>query len=308
MYLWSFVAPVMTWRRSASQRSPEQLVVLGSIADSLWRRRLESAVRSHGTIEWEPDFAALGERLMIDSRRVAVVVIDTADRNNASAAAFAQTMAETHPGVGIVVYRRPIIGSESEAMLLGAAGVHDMIVAGVTDEGFSARSILTAACRAGAADVVVARLRQILPKRLQPYAEAAVRNPARNTISLVAEHLNVHRQTPNVWCRKEQFIRAEELLIWSRLLLTGALLCLTSRTLESIGNELDYASPTALRNQLKSYTGLTATEIRSRGFESLVGHFEGRIAQHRAGLGGARLHVAAEARPTLDTRIVQIKR
>jgi len=286
MYSSIAATSVMQRRSRASLRCPEQMNVFGCVRDALWRRRLESAVRDHGTIEWWPDFAALVEKLTTEFRRVAVVVIDTTDCNNASAAAFARTMAVTHPGVGIVVYRNPIIGSEAEAMLLGAAGVHDTLVAGITDEGFTARGILFAACRGGAADVAIFRLNQVVPKRLRPYAEAAVRNPARNTITAVCEHLNIHRQTPQTWCRKEGFLRAEELLIWSRLLFTGALLELTSRTLESIANELEYASPTALRNQLKSYTGLTATQIRERGFEALFDMFKGRVAQYQAGLGG----------------------
>jgi hypothetical protein len=66
----------------------------------------------------------------------------------------------------------------------------------------------------------------------------------------------------------------------------AALLELTNRTLESIASELDYGSATALRNQVKRYTGLTATTIRSKGLVAVASLFRGRIAQHRAGFGG----------------------
>jgi hypothetical protein len=61
---------------------------------------------------------------------------------------------------------------------------------------------------------------------------------------------------------------------------------LTSRTLESIAIELDYSSSTSLRNQLKNYTGMTATQIRAQGLISVVNVFSGRVAQRRAGFGG----------------------
>src|SRR5207253_1095825 len=102
----------------------------------------------------------------------------------------------------------------------------------------------------------------------------------------LAQHLNVHRQTPNTWCKKERYLRPEELLMWCRLLLVAAMLELTSRTLDSIAIELEYASSTSLRNQLKNYTGMTATQIRSLGLNSVVGVFIGRVAQRRAGFGG----------------------
>jgi hypothetical protein len=61
---------------------------------------------------------------------------------------------------------------------------------------------------------------------------------------------------------------------------------LTSRTLDSIAIELDYASSTSLRNQLKNYTGMTATQIRANGLSAVANVFKGRVAQRRAGFGG----------------------
>src|SRR4051812_34674622 len=57
---------------------------------------------------------------------------------------------------------------------------------------------------------------------------------------------------------------------WCRLLFVAALLELTSRTLESIAIELEYGSATALRNQMKRYTGLTATTVRGKGLEAVA--------------------------------------
>src|SRR5207245_96956 len=99
-------------------------------------------------------------------------------------------------------------------------------------------------------------------------------------------HLNVHRQTPNWWCRSERHLKPEELLVWCRLFLVAALLELTSRTLDSIALDLDYASSTSLRNQLKKYTGLTATKVRGAGMDAVFRVFAGRVAQVQGGYAG----------------------
>jgi AraC-like DNA-binding protein len=134
----------------------------------------------------------------------------------------------------------------------------------------------------------MAELQRILPNRLYPFAEAIVRNPSKGSIATITRHLGVHRQTPNFWCRKERYLRPEELLVWCRMLLAAALLELTGRTLDSIAIELDYASSTSLRNQLKNNTGMTATQIRVAGFGRIIDLFVGRVAQVQSGFAGIR--------------------
>jgi AraC-like DNA-binding protein len=224
--------------------------------------------------------------------RVIVAVVDTEDPTGASAHGFARALSEDYPGIGVVVYRRMVADSEADVCMLGAAGVHDILLDGLTDEGYIARNIILDACRRGAADVVMQELREVLPERLVPFADAAVRNPSKSSIGKIAQHLNVHRQTPNTWCRKERYLRPEELLVWCRLLLVASMLELTSRTLDSIAIELDYASSTSLRNQLKNYTGMTATQIRAQGLSAVIAVFSGRVAQRRAGFGGIIDHEA----------------
>ena len=75
---------------------------------------------------------------------------------------------------------------------------------------------------------------------------------------------------------------------------------LTSRTLDSIAIELDYASATSLRNQLKNYTGMTATQIRASGLSAVTNVFMGRVAQRRAGFGGI-------IDPELDSTIIPLR-
>lgn len=252
----------------------------------LWKRKVENSLRDAARVRWFDTFIDLREALETEIARVIVAVVDFEDRTGASAHGFARAMSESYPGIGIVVYRDAKAQSEADVCMLGAAGVHDILLAGLTDDGYVARSIILDACRRGAAELVMQELQKVLPDRLVPFADTAVRNPAKGTIAKVTQHLNVHRQTPNNWCRKERYLRPEELLVWCRLLLVAALLELTTRTLDSIAIELEYASATSLRNQLKNYTGMTATQIRSLGLSTVIDVFIGRVAQRQAGFGG----------------------
>jgi AraC-like DNA-binding protein len=276
----------MTRSHGAPPRSDDRQLIFGCVSSPLRRRKLESSLRDAADIRWFNSFVDLREALETEITRVIVAVVDMADPTGAAAHGFARTLTESHPGIGVVVYRQARNDSEADVCLLGAAGVHDILLEGLTDEGYLAKAIVLDACRRGAADLVMQELKRILPERLFPFADATVRNPGKGSIALIAQHLNVHRQTPNTWCKKERYLRPEELLVWCRLLLVAAMLELTSRTLDSIAIELDYASATSLRNQLKNYTGMTATQIRGTGLGAVISVFSGRVAQRRAGFGG----------------------
>lgn len=290
----------MTRSPTALPRSDDQQLIFGCVASPLRRRKLESSLRDAAVIRWFSSFVDLREALETEIQRVIVAVVEMTDSTGASAHGFARSLADRYPGIGVVVYRRMVADSEADVCQLGAAGVHDILLDGLTDEGYIARTIVLDACRRGAADLVMQELKKVLPERLWPFADAAVRNPSKGSVALISQHLNVHRQTPNTWCKKERYLRPEELLVWCRMLLVAAMLELTSRTLDSIAIELDYASATSLRNQLKNYTGMTATQIRATGLGTVINVFLGRVAQRRAGLGGI-------IDPTFDHDVIPLR-
>ena len=273
----------MPRRRTARTRSEgdDEPLVFGCVADPVGRSRIKGALNGAAVVRWFNSFVDLREALELEPRHVMVVVVDVVDPTGASADGFARGIADYHAGVGVVAYRKPAKDSQADVCQLGAAGVHDVLIAGHTDEGHTAKTIILNACRRGAADLVMTELQRILPTRLHPFADAAVRHPSKRTVGALAQHLSVHRQTPNVWCKAEKYVNPEELLVWCRLLLVAALLELTCRTLDSIADELEYASATSLRNQLRSYTHMTATKIRESGMSQVVELFAGRVAQHK---------------------------
>lgn len=263
-------------------------LVLACLRSDLGRRRLSASLRGHADVQWKASIAEVDESLTTSPRQVMAVIIQDDDEGCQSVGALARQLAARGAGTAVLGYldQKPV--NHSALCRLGAAGVHDVLIAGVNDEGFIARTIVLDAFRRGAASRVTRELERRLPKRLQPFAEAVIHYPAGATVTTIAQRMNVHRQTPNYWCRTENYMRAEELLVWCRLFLVVSLLEVTPRTLDSIAIEMDFSSATALRNQLRRYIGMTATQLREVGLSAAVEVFEGRLEQHRSGYAGPR--------------------
>jgi methylphosphotriester-DNA--protein-cysteine methyltransferase len=94
--------------------------------------------------------------------------------------------------------------------------------------------------------------------------------------------MHLSRQAIGRWCRAHQYLRPEELLVWVRLFIVAVMLERTSRTLEAIAADMHYQSPTALRNRLREYTGMTATQIRATGLDFMLTVFSRRVEEVRA--------------------------
>jgi AraC-like DNA-binding protein len=262
-------------------------LLFGCVQSHEGRQRIAGCIKGHARLEWFDTFADLRSAMTQESASVAITILDLRDPTGASGASFARSLAATSPGLGLVAYCPNSLGRETEICELGSAGVHDVLVAGLTDAGHVGRTIILNAQRRGAVAMVVSELRKFIPARLLPFADTVLRNPARSSVAEIAQIMGIHRQTPNFWCKKEVYLRPEEVLIWCRVFLVAALLELTPRTIESISVEFDYSSPQSLRNQFKAYTGMTASSARATGLKRLIDVFHGRVAQRRAGYSGA---------------------
>src|SRR5689334_12542807 len=104
---------------SAFPRCPEPCLLFGCVRDPLARRKIEAAMRDDCACQWFDDFSALLAARATETRSLMLVVVDVIDRAGTLASSVARTLTTECPGVGIVVYRKPVAGSESETMLLG---------------------------------------------------------------------------------------------------------------------------------------------------------------------------------------------
>ena len=251
-------------------------LVVGCIAAAR-RRRVEQALAGVARPEWHESFAAMSQALARSPLR-AVVLIDAADPTGAAAGPFASGIAAGSPDTPIVLYatQRELLSGA-----LSSPGFTDLVIVDETDATLLLRGILLRAVHRVAAERVARALRERLSPPLATFADAALRNPSCGTVELLADRLGVHRQTIAGWCRRENSLRPEELLMWCRVLLASAVLTRSDRSVSAIAMDLDFPSPVSLRNQLKRYTGLTAMEIRAAGLDRVMALFDRAVEDAR---------------------------
>ena len=200
-----------------------------------------------------------------------VIVVSVVEAEAREAAALLRLIAASCPRAALVGYVDGDPAMLPGIASLAAAGVHQLLFTGMNDTGAQCRAVLQEARRQCAAAVVLAALRSVFPDALHPVAEAALARPAAVTdVRALADALGVHRKTLFNRCARACSLPPAGVLGFTRLALVAYLLESTTHTVESIALELGYPSPTALRNGIRRYTGLRATDIRAGGGLSLV--------------------------------------
>ena len=241
-------------------------------------KRLTSSLTGVADVEFHETFDAMLAAMSPEEE--SVVVLAARDARGSAAAHAIPVIESRLARCPVILY----VAAEELGGALASAGVADLILADETDRPEVIRSVVIGAIQRISADRVVSALKQRLSGAVAVFAETAVRYPSCTTVEAVADHLGVHRQTPPTWCRNHSHLRAEELLVWSRLLLVSAMLEQTERSVASLAVDFDFPSTVALRNQLKRYTGFTAQEIRAEGLKAVLTVFDDEIR----GAGGRR--------------------
>jgi len=190
------------------------------------------------------------------------------------------------PQLPIVVFLGPSTSEFSTIPSLTEAGVHEIIIRGYNDQGAALLAAITTARNGCTTRWVVSRLAKTIPARLARFAEAILSDPAEITsVPALAARVGVHRKTLYNWCQLARFYKPAELLVWCRLALVAYYLETTRCSVDTIARDLGFPSDTALRNTLKRYTRLTATELRERGgLECLLKILQSKLDAHRAHL------------------------
>lgn len=255
--------------RSVTARRPALGHVAAFVLTPQHRARIVDALHNKAVLLFVPSFDQVLITLRSSTAAVDVVVLPGRDNHGTSAERIIRHVKAARPGAAIVAW----CGAHQSAELgaLASAGVHEFILSGLNDTGVTLRAVVEAARRASAAEQVMSQLAGIIPPTLHPVAEAIVANPARITsIRDMASELGIHRKTLFNWTRRAGSLAPAELLGWCRLALVAYHLEATGCTVETISLDLGYPSPTSLRNTLKRYTGMTASDLRRRGAFAVV--------------------------------------
>lgn len=267
-------------QRRAFEGRPAELPVVYVCGSDVERAPYVGALRDRALVRLAESLADLEERIRAESSIPAVVILPARDRSGRPAAATVRALAAGAPGVAIVAYCRPAAPEAGEIRALATAGVHEFLFVGTDDGPGVIRAVLDTARRESAAETVFAALRPLLPPRMRDFADCCLANPTEaRTVAGVARLLGVHRKTLFNRCAQEGLPPPQELIAWCRLMLVAHLMTHTMRTIEGIAVDLEFASASALRNMMRRYTGLTATEVRDRGgVACMLAAFSARVA------------------------------
>jgi len=99
----------------------------------------------------------------------------------------------------------------------------------------------------------------------------------------LADALDVTLRTVSRWCRRAALPPPKRLLAWMRILLAAELLDDPGRRITEVAAACGYAADSSLRHTLRTFIGMTPTELRQRGaFEVCSRLFVEALAEARS--------------------------
>lgn len=117
-------------------------------------------------------------------------------------------------------------------------------------------------------------LRRLLDRALPASVSGAARAILAAATTIVAEggqgadladSMNVTPRTVSRWCRRAGLPPPKRLLAWMRVLLAAELLDDPGRRITDVATACGYAADSSLRHTLRTFLGLTPTELREQG-------------------------------------------
>ena len=266
----------------------DSLTVIGLIADRGDQARLAGALRGFARFRAVASLDECRALLHEELATVAALILEAQDVSGVPTMPFVAQVNDSLPAVPILGYCAVGLRRGGEAVALIRAGVHDIVLRGVDDGALALRDAVVGASHSTAANRVISALRPLVHPSILPLLEHCLSFGRRAIrVAAAAQALGVHRKTLVNLCARAKLPPPAMLVGWCRLFLVAALLERKSYTVERIANELDYASSTALRNAIRRYVGVTATEVRERGgLQFVLDHFARRLEDWQLGPQG----------------------
>ncbi len=253
--------------------------LIGYVASQKERARITGALRGWALILWAGSLGDLPDLLRDADVPPLAAIVAPRDPVGHDGAAVVRQLTALVPNMPVIAHCHTGVEQAVDVRQMGEAGVHEFLFVGVDDVGTGVRSVLASAQRACAADRVAEVVLPLLPERLGEIAVVCLKRPVRGrTVAGLAALLGVHRKTLLNQCARDGGPTPAELIGWCRLMLAAHLLATTGQTVEWVALELEYPSATALRNAMKRYTGLRASEVtRAGGLSRVVRAFGRRL-------------------------------
>ena len=245
-------------------------------SDGLGRRAALSFIESFDELE----------RLLPTLTRCDAIVIGPTDAGGRDALGVVERITREWPGTAIVIFCPSTMEAPPAIRSLVLAGAHQIVFEGVHDTASAVALAVQNARRDTAAETVFGGLQSLVPPALHGVVNAVLTRPeSLISVESVAVAVGLHRKTLVNRCAQQRFLHPAELIMWCRLALVGYYLGRTGSTVESIGLTLGFPSHTSLRNVMKRYTGLRATDVRARdGLDTVLSALCRRVDDWRSGL------------------------
>jgi AraC-like DNA-binding protein len=240
--------------------------VLALVADASDRARLRGAVRRSIEFDFQAEVHDVLVALRTSATPPTAVLLEPRDARGRPSAGLARQVLTLFPGVPVIGYCRAGVEHSQEILDLATAGVHELLFKHDDAADATIRAVVASAHQACAGDVVFAAVAPLVPARLRPMMRYCLMYPVTaRSVSAVAHALGVHRKTLVNYCGAAHLPPPGALVSWCQLLLVAHYLGRGSATVESIAQQLDFPSATALRNLLKRYTGMRPQDVRTAG-------------------------------------------
>lgn len=255
------------------------MIIVALVHDPGARIRFPQSLRGEAEVVFIDSADELSAALAPKQARVLIVQLH--DRRGRAMTATIAAVRTAHPNIAIMGYTRLRAGQGADILAASRAGLNALVLSDYDD----VRSELRAAVAHATADSVAERsMRQIvpgLPRAIRQIVELYLRNGRRNmAVTEAAASLGLTRQTLSRKLTDAGLPAPGALMSWARLLHAAHLLEDPDRSIERVAHEVDLGSATALRNMLKSYTGLLPREVRERGgFSCVLGIFQATYQQ-----------------------------
>lgn len=254
-------------RETASHREQPTPVrpafVILLVRDRVVGQRLAAAFRP-SPVNVLHNVAELHRAMAQHSGDVACVLAEARDEEHEPVGPALSTLMQRFPAVPVLGYCGAGARYAADLRDLARAGVHELVFADVDDHPALLRAKLGRGEEACAAAAVLRRISKLLTPDLGRVVEYCLQFPRdSHEISRIATSLGVHRKTLVNWCERASVPPPSTLVTWVRLLLAAELLRSPGQSVERVANSLEFASPTAFRNQCRRYLGMRPSELRT---------------------------------------------
>jgi AraC-like DNA-binding protein len=244
------------------------MAVVAVLPDATLRARLLGALRGRVAALTFCDGAV--EALAGLAAGARALVVGTTDARGCPTAPLVERVRRDHPSATVIAYcaltRGGATGRGSGLVDLVRAGAHGIFIRDVDDDPHALRAALRVAEETCAADLVLGVVGASLPTSVRSlvalYLRAGERSPG---VAEAARALGVHRRTLVNRLRAAGCPAPRALRTWCRVFIAARMLEEPGRTVESVALQLDFDSPSGLRNTLRRYTGHAPAALRAAG-------------------------------------------